>query len=104
MAAPDGSWAAERCTSGGVLHGGFLIAAADSAGAYGAYLNLPVGAATSTIESKTNFLLAVTDGDVEIVATPVHVGSITIVVQTDVSRADGRLVTRSVQTQAVIGP
>src|SRR5690606_23244245 len=56
-------WAPELCTGGGVLHGGALMALADSAGAVCAFLNLPVGAeGTATIESKTNFLRAVKSG------------------------------------------
>ncbi|MGI9614580.1 MAG: PaaI family thioesterase [Acidimicrobiales bacterium] len=99
------SWAPERCTSGGVLHGGYLMAIADSVGAMVAVFNLPAGAITATIESKTNFLRGVTEGDLDIVATPVHVGRTTIVVQTDIARAaDGKLVTRTTQTQAVIVP
>lgn len=97
------SWAPDRCTVGGVLHGGYLMAMADSIGAVCAALNLPEGSsATSTIESKTNFFRAVADGDITIVATPVHAGRRTIVVQTDVRRADGALVTRTTQTQAVL--
>ncbi len=99
------SWTPERCTTGGVLHGGYLMAIADSVGAMVAVFNLPEGAGTATIESKTNFLRGVTEGDLDVVATPVHVGRTTIVVQTDITRAtDGKLVTRTTQTQAVIGP
>lgn len=98
------SWAPERCTSNGILHGGFLMAMADSVGAMAAVFNLPAGAGTSTIESKTNFFRAVTDGDLTITATPVHVGRTTIVVQTDITRPDGKLVTRTTQTQAVLAP
>lgn len=95
-------WAPDRCTAGGVAHGGYLMAAADSVGAMCAVLNLPEGAITSTIESKTNFLRAFTEGTATIRSTPVHVGRTTIVVQTDVTRADGKLVIRTTQTQAVI--
>jgi uncharacterized protein (TIGR00369 family) len=99
-----GEWAAERCTAGGSLHGAFLMALADSAAATCAFLNLPDGAVTTTIEAKTNFLRAVSGGAVLATATPVHVGRTTIVLQTDVTRHDGKLVTRTTQTQAVIGP
>lgn len=96
------SWTADRCTVGGALHGGYLMALADSVGALCAFLNLPEGAGTSTIESKTNFLRAVTEGDVTITARPLHVGRTTVVVVTDVTRSDGKLVTRTTQTQAIL--
>jgi 1,4-dihydroxy-2-naphthoyl-CoA hydrolase len=96
-------WDPSRCTSGGVLHGGVLMGLADSAGATCAFLNLPEGSAgTATIESKTNFLRAVRDGHVEAVARPLHVGRTTIVVDTELRDAAGRLVARTTQTQAVL--
>ena len=95
-------WKAEFCTAGGVLHGGYLMALADSAGAMCAVLNLPEGATTATIESKTNFFRAVREGQIELTAMPVHVGRSTIVVQTDVIRSDGMLASRTTQTQAVL--
>jgi uncharacterized protein (TIGR00369 family) len=95
-------WAPERCTSNGVLHGGFIMAVVDSAGAACAIQHLPEGAGTSTIESKTNFLGAVREGAVTVTSTPVHVGRTTIVVQTDARDDRGKLVTRSIQTQAVL--
>lgn len=98
------SWAAERCTSGGILHGGYLMAVADSVGAMVAVFNLPEGAITATIESKTNFIRGVSEGDLDVTSTLVHAGRTTIIVQTDITRADGKLVTRTTQTQAVIGP
>lgn len=98
------TWAADRCTVGNALHGGYLMALADAVGGTCAYLNLPQGAGTSTIESKTNFLRAATEGAVLITSTPVHVGRTTIVVQTDITKAaDGKLITRTTQTQAVLG-
>jgi len=96
------NWSPERCTGGNVMHGGFLMAAADSVGALCAGFNLPQGALTSTIESKTNFLRGVTEGQLRIEATPIHVGRTTIVIQTDITRADGKHATRTTQTQAVI--
>ena len=97
--------APELCTSNGVLHGGVLMALADSAGAGVAMLNLPDGAiGTSTIESKTNLFRPVTEGTIVVTAAPVHVGRSTIVVQSDVTRADGKLASRTTQTQAVITP
>lgn len=101
------SWSAEHCTAEGALHGGYLVAVADTVAATCAYLNLPDDARTATIELKTNFLQAVTAGDIVAVAAPVHVGRTTIVVQTDISVAqpdEGTrpLVTRTLQTQAIL--
>jgi uncharacterized protein (TIGR00369 family) len=95
-------WREDLCTLGGILHGGALMTLADSVGAACAFLNLPEGARTATIESKTNFLRAVRSGHVEAVATPVHVGRSSIVVQTDVRDAEGGRVALVTQTQAVI--
>ena len=97
-----GSWAEDRCTAAGVLHGGYLMALADSAAAALAFLNLAEGETTSTIEAKTNFLAAVREGTVTARAELVHRGRTTIVVQTDVADAAGRLVSRTIQTQAVV--
>jgi uncharacterized protein (TIGR00369 family) len=97
-------WKSERCTSDGVLHGGALMALADTIGAVCAFANLPEGAGTATIESKTNFFRAVRKDYVEAVATPLHVGRTTIVVQTDVRDAEGKRVALVTQTQAVIPP
>jgi uncharacterized protein (TIGR00369 family) len=97
-------WSEELCTTAGLLHGGVLMALADSAGAACAYSNLPEGAVgTSTIESKTNFLGAVADGAVAATSRPLHVGSTTIVVETEVRHGD-RLVAKVTQTQAVLHP
>jgi uncharacterized protein (TIGR00369 family) len=99
-----GAWAPERCTAAGVLHGGYLMSLADAAAATLAFLNLPAGATTATIEAKTNFLAAVRSGFATARAEPVHVGRRTIVVQVDVTDDAGRLVSRTLQTQAVIEP
>jgi 1,4-dihydroxy-2-naphthoyl-CoA hydrolase len=106
-AAADGvegvlTWAPERCTTGGLLHGGALMSLADSLGGICAFLNLPEGAVTSTIESKTNFFRAVKAGRVTGTTKPVHVGRTTIVVQTEIRNDDGKLVALTTQTQAVI--
>lgn len=98
------SWAAERCTTGGVLHGGALMAFADTIGAVCAFLNLPAGAGTSTIESKTNFFRGVRAGTVHAVSRPLHVGRTTIVAQTDLTDDDGKRVAQVTQTQAVLNP
>jgi 1,4-dihydroxy-2-naphthoyl-CoA hydrolase len=93
------------CTAGGVLHGGVVMALADSAGATCAYLNLPEGASgTTTLESKTNFLGAVGDGTATAVATPLHVGGSTIVIETLVTDAAARPVAKVTQTQMVLRP
>ena len=97
-------WAPELCTTAGLLHGGAIMALADSAGAVCAFVNLPAGATTSTIESKTNLLGAVREGTVTAVAHPLHVGSTTIVIETEVRRADDRLVAKTIQTQIVLQP
>ena len=95
-------WAPELCTGGGVLHGGTLMAVADSVGAACAIANLPEGAGgTTTIESKTNFLGAVRDGTVMATARPLHAGRRTIVVETELRNGD-RLVAKTTQTQAVL--
>ena len=99
------AWSADLCTSNGLLHGGAIMALADSTGGACAFLNLPEGAAgTSTIESKTNFLRGVRDGHIESVSRPLHQGRTVIVIETDVVDAAGRLVARVTQTQAVLSP
>jgi uncharacterized protein (TIGR00369 family) len=97
------AWAAERCTTAGLIHGGLLMAFADSLGAICAFLNLPEGAGgTSTVESKTNFFRAVRQGNVVGVTRPLHVGRRFIVVQTDITDDGGRRVAQVTQTQAVL--
>lgn len=95
-------WAPERCTAGGILHGGALMTLADSLGAVCAFLNLPEGATTSTIESKTNFFRGVREGAVHGTARVLHAGRTTIVVQTDLRDDEERLVAQVTQTQAVL--
>lgn len=97
-------WRADLCTSAGILHGGVLMALADSAGAACAVLNLPAEHFTSTIESKTNFFRAVRDGQVEAISKPLHVGRSTIVVQTELRDSAGKRVSLTIQTQAVLAP
>jgi 1,4-dihydroxy-2-naphthoyl-CoA hydrolase len=97
-------WAPERCTAGGIMHGGALMGLADSLGGLCAYLNLPTGgSATATVESKTNFFRPVKEGRVSAVSRPLHVGRSFIVVETDLHDAEGRHVARVTQTQAVLG-
>ena len=99
------AWRADLCTAAGLLHGGALMALADSAGAVCAVGNLPAEAVgTSTIESKTNFLGAVRDGVVTATSRPLHAGSTTVVVETELRDGDDRLVAKVTQTQAVLRP
>jgi uncharacterized protein (TIGR00369 family) len=95
------AWDPSRCTSGGVLHGGALMALADSTGGWCAFLNMPEGSSTTTIESKTNFLRAVRSGFVEAESRPLHIGRTIIVVDTELRDDRGTLVARVTQTQAV---
>ena len=97
------AWQESLCTAGGVLHGGALMALADTAGAYLAYLNLPEGAGgTATIESKTNFFRPVRDGHVHARSRLLHRGRTTIVVETDLFDDAEKHVARVTQTQAVL--
>jgi uncharacterized protein (TIGR00369 family) len=99
------AWAPEKCTSGGILHGGALMALADSLGGICAFLNLPPGAGTATTSSATVFTRAVRSGEVTAVTRPLHVGRSVIVVQTDLTDDAGRRVAQVTQTQAVLaGP
>jgi 1,4-dihydroxy-2-naphthoyl-CoA hydrolase len=95
-------WAPDRCTAGGVMHGGALMALADTLGAACAFLNLPPGTSTTTLESKTNFFRGVREGHVRGVSRPLHTGRTSIVVQTDLFDATGRRVAQVTQTQAVL--
>jgi len=95
-------WREDLCTTAGVIHGGALMTLADSLGAVCAFVNLPPGAMTSTIESKTNFFRPITKGMVHGTTTPLHVGRTTIVVQTDLRDDAGKRVALVTQTQAVI--
>jgi uncharacterized protein (TIGR00369 family) len=97
-------WQPDLCTAGGVLHGGVLMTLADTAGATCAFLNLPAGAGTATIESKTNFLRAVRSGAVLATSHPLHIGSSTIVVETELHDLGDRMVAKVTQTQAVLAP
>jgi 1,4-dihydroxy-2-naphthoyl-CoA hydrolase len=97
------AWREDLCTAGGLMHGGALMALADSAGGVCAFLNLPDGAAgTATISSSTNFLRPVRDGYAEAISRPLNVGRTVIAVETDVVDASGRPVARVVQSQAVL--
>jgi 1,4-dihydroxy-2-naphthoyl-CoA hydrolase len=93
----------DLCRSGHVMHGGALMAFADLVGSIGAFLNLPEGASTTTIESKTNFIGAAKEGStVEAESTPLHVGRRSSVWQTHIKREDGKLLAVVTQTQMVL--
>lgn len=94
-------WEPERCTMNGVMHGGYILAIADTAANMCTGLNLSEGARTLTMESKTNFFRKVSEGYLELVSTPVHIGRSTIVIQTDIFNEQGKLVSRTTQTQSV---
>ncbi len=93
----------ELTNGGGVIHGGALMAFADTLGAIGTMVNLPDGAQTTTMESKTNFIAA---GPIGMLltgeATPIHKGRTTMIWQTRITRPDGRLVAIVTQTQLVM--
>ena len=87
----------------GVLHGGALMALADNLGGTATSANLPAGASTTTIESKTNFFAAIPIGDTaRAECTPLHRGRTTMVWQTRIMRGDGKLAALVTQTQLVI--
>lgn len=90
-----------RTTAGGTLHGGALMALADSVGAVCAVFNLPPGAGTSTTSSSTVFLRGAR-GDVTATARPLHAGRRTVVVSTELRDAEGKLVAQVTQSQAVL--
>jgi 1,4-dihydroxy-2-naphthoyl-CoA hydrolase len=97
------AWSADKCTAGGMLHGGALMSLADSAGGLLALLNLPAEArGTATIESKTNFFAPLAAGHVHGVSRALHKGRRTIVVDTELRDDAGKLLARVTQTQAVL--
>ena len=96
-------WAPERCTVGGLMHGGALMTLADSVGAVCAFLNLPPGATTSTVSSTTSLVRGVRSGTAHAVARPAHLGRSFLLVEVEVTDDGGRLVARTTQTQAVLG-
>jgi 1,4-dihydroxy-2-naphthoyl-CoA hydrolase len=87
------------------LHGGAVMAVADNLGGTATFLNLPAGAGTTTIESKTNFIAAVPIGDtIRAECTPLHRGRTTMVWQTRIIRGDGKLAAIITQTQLITMP
>jgi 1,4-dihydroxy-2-naphthoyl-CoA hydrolase len=96
------TWSPQRCTTGGLLHGGALMTLADSVAAVCAFLNLPPDCATATTTSTTHLFRSVRDGTVTAVARPVHVGRSMIVVRAQLTDDKQRLVAETTQTQAVL--
>ena len=92
----------ELCNRRGVLHGGAVMALGDSLGGMTAVASLPNGGRTATIESKTNFFAAVSEGDtVRAICMPLHRGRTTIVLETRITRSDGKLAAIVTQTQLI---
>jgi uncharacterized protein (TIGR00369 family) len=95
----------ELATIPDILHGGAIMALADNLGGVATVVNLPKGARTATIESKTNFFAAIPVGETaRAECTPLHRGRSTMVWQTKITRNDGRLCALVLQTQMVIPP
>ena len=93
----------ELTNRNGALHGGAVMAIADNLGGTATFINLPEGAGTTTIESKTNFFAAIALGDtLRAECTPLHRGRTTMVWQTRITRGDGRLAALVTQTQLVL--
>jgi uncharacterized protein (TIGR00369 family) len=94
----------DLCTSGGILHGGAHMAFADTLGAVGTFINLPEGKGTTTVESSTKFIGSAKVGStVTGESTPLHKGRTTMVWQTAIRNADGKLCAMVTQTQLVLG-
>jgi 1,4-dihydroxy-2-naphthoyl-CoA hydrolase len=92
----------ELLTVGGALHGGTLMAFADTVGAAGTVVNLRPDQHTATLESKTNFFAAAFKGVVRAEATPLHKGKRTQVWQTRVTDDAGKLLSLTIQTQVIL--
>ena len=92
----------ELLTTTGALHGGTLMAFADTIGAAGTVANLRPGQSTATLESKTNFFAAAFEGVVRAESTPLHRGKRTHVWQTRITDANGKLLSLTIQTQVVL--
>lgn len=94
---------ADLCTSGGVLHGGACMAFADTLGAVGTFVNLPAGKSTTTTDSSTKFMAAARAGStVRGESVALHRGRTTMVWQTSITNADGKLCAVVTQTQLVL--
>ncbi|MEM9014377.1 MAG: PaaI family thioesterase [Pseudomonadota bacterium] len=95
----------DHCTIPATLHGGAIMAFADNLGGCGAFMNMPEGAMTSTIESKTNFLRPVPVGQTaKAITTPVNIGRTIQVWKTEIFREDGKLAAIVTQSQIIKKP
>lgn len=92
----------ELKTTTAAVHGGTLMAFADTVGAAGTVANLAEGQSTATLESKTNFFAACTSGTIRAEATPLHRGRRTHVWQTRVTDPAGKLLSLTIQTQMIL--
>ena len=95
-------WAPERCTIGGLMHGGALMTLADSLGAVAAFLHLPEGAGTATVTSTTSLLRGLREGRATGTSTVINAGKRFITIRTDVVDEQGRLLITTTQVQAVL--
>lgn len=94
---------ADHCTIPATMHGGAMMAFADNMGGCGAFINMPEGMMTTTVESKTNFLRPVPVGQkARAVTTPVHIGKSLQVWKTEISREDGKIAAIVTQTQMIL--
>ena len=89
-------------TVGGTIHGGTLMAFADSVGAAGTVANLAEGQRTATLESKTNFIAGCRSGTVQAEAKPIHKGKRTHVWETRITDESGKLLSVTTQTQMIL--
>lgn len=93
----------QHCTIPATMHGGAMMAFADNMGGCGAFLNMPDGMMTTTVESKTNFLRPVPVGQKAIAVTePVHIGRSLQVWKTEIRREDGKIAAIVTQTQMIL--
>ena len=93
----------DLCTLGGMLHGGVIMAFADTLGAVGTFVNLPAGGRTITLESKTNLISGAPEGTrVTGESKPLHRGKTTMVWQTTIQGEAGKLLAIVTQTQMVL--
>ena len=95
-------WSEDRCTIGGLMHGGALMTLADSIGAVAAFLHLPDGAGTATVTSNTSLLRGLREGRATGTSTVINAGRRFITVRTDVHDDEGRLLITTTQVQAVL--